>query len=748
MLPAKLILLAIALICAVAVFSAIVLRDLRIPAIGVVLLLLSSMIVGAGWPLIVEQISVKPNAAQKESEYISRSITATRQAYGLTDENGDLPRLPGNAPATAQQVAADRATTSNIRLLDPTIVSPAFTQFQQGKNFYYFPDQLAIDRYNGPDGNLRDYVVAARELNPDRLIDNQRDWINRHTVYTHGNGFIASPANTVRGVANDPNQNGGYPEFLANVVGANGSVISPGPAPLDQPRIYFGPVIAGTSADYAIVGKSGDDREYDYETNTETKNYTYSGRGGVPIGELAVPRRVRRQVRRAKLRVLQRDRRRTARSCSTAIRPQRVEAVAPWLTTDSQCLPGHRQQADGLDRRRLHDAGQLPVLGADVAVERQPPTPPRWRSTGWHPDKQVSYIRNSVKATVDAYDGTVTLYAQDEQDPVLQAWMKVFPGTVKPKSDITPELQAHLRYPEDLFKVQRALLAKYHVNDPVTFFSTSDFWDVPLDPNPTASSYQPPYYIVAKDLAQNDNSASFQLTSAMNRFQRDFLAAYISASSDPDTYGKITVLTIPGQVNGPKLANNAITTDTAVSQDLGVIGRDNQNRIRWGNLLTLPVAEGGLLYVEPVYASPGASDAASSYPRLIRVAMMYEDRVGYGPTVRDALTELFGPGADATATGPAPVASPNGKAAPPTDGQPAAPPANQPGRAPEVPTPIAGVPGPGGPTQLSAARAAALQDVQAAMGELRTAQQSGDFEEFGTALQRLDDAMKKYNTTK
>ena len=167
----------------------------------------------------------------------------------------------------------------------------------------------------------------------------------------------------------------------------------------------------------------------------------------------------------------------------------------------------------------------------------------------------------------------------------------------------------------------------------MTFFSTSDFWDVPLDPNPTASSFQPPYYIVAKDLARNDNSASFQLTSAMNRFRRDFLAAYISASSDPDTYGKITVLTIPGQVNGPKLAFNAISTDTAVSQDLGVIGRDNQNRVRWGNLLTLPVGQGGLLYVAPVYASPGSSDAASTYPRLIRVAMMYNDKVGYGPTV-------------------------------------------------------------------------------------------------------------------
>src|SRR3954447_736064 len=747
-LPAKLILLAIALICAVAVFSAIVLRDLRIPAIGVVLLLLSSLIVGAGWPLVVEQISVKPNAAQKESEYISRSITSTRDAYGLTDKTVTYRDYPGNAPATAQQVAADRATTSNIRLLDPTIVSPAFTQFQQSKNFYYFPDQLSIDRYNGPDGNLRDYVVAARELNPDRLIDNQRDWINRHFVYTHGNGFIASPANIVRGVANDPNQNGGYPEFLASVVGANGSVVSPGPAPLEQPRVYFGPVIAGTSDDYAIVGKSGNDREYDYETNTETKNYTYSGKGGVPIGNWLNRAVFAAKFSERKL-VFPSPIGPDSRILFNRDPSELVKAVAPWLTADTSVYPAIVNKrmvwiVDGyttLDNYPYSELTSLSSVTADsteVAFNRLAP------------DKQVSYIRNSVKATVDAYDGKVTLYAQDESDPVLKAWMSVFPGTVKPKSDISPELAEHLRYPEDLFKVQRMLLAKYHVNDPVTFFSTSDFWDVPLDPNPTASSYQPPYYIVAKNIARNDNSSSFQLTSAMNRFRRDFLAAYISASSDPATYGKITVLTIPGQVNGPKLANNAITTDPAVSQDLGVIGRDNQNRIRWGNLLTLPVAQGGLLYVEPVYASPGASDAASSYPRLIRVAMMYNDRVGYGPTVRDALTELFGPGADATATGPAPAGPVNGppQAAPPSDGEPAAQPGNQEGTPPEVPSPVAAVPRPGGPTQLSPAKAAALQDVQSALGELRTAQQSGDFAEFGTALQRLDDAMEKYDTTK
>lgn len=742
--PAKMIMLAIAIICAIAVFSALVLKDLRIPAIGLVLLLVSSLVIGAGWPMIVEQFSVKPNAAQKEAAFIERSITATRDAYGLTDDHVTYRDYSGDTPTSAQQIAADRATVSNIRLLDPGIVSPAFTQFQQGKNFYSFPDQLSMDRYTMPDGQLRDFVVAARELNPTRLIDNQRDWINRHSVYTHGNGFIASPANTVRGIANDPNQNGGYPQFLSSVVGAAGTVVSPGPAPLDQPRIYFGPIIANTPADYAIVGANGEDREYDYETNTETKNYTYTGSGGVPIGNW-----FNRSLFAAKY---------AERNFlfSNVIGPdskllfnrdpaKRVQAAAPWLTTDSTQYPAIVDKRlvwiiDGYTTLDNYPYSELTSLSSatadstDAALNRLVP------------DKQVSYIRNSVKATVDAYDGTVTLYAQDEADPVLQAWMKVFPDTVKPKSEISEDLAQHLRYPEDLFKVQRALLAKYHVNDPVEFFSAQDFWDVPLDPNPTASSFQPPYYIVAQNLAAGTKDASFQLTSAMNRLRRDFLASYISASSDPETYGKITVLTIPGQVNGPKLAFNAMSTDTTVSQDLGMIGRDGQNRIRWGNLLTLPVGEGGLLYVAPIYASPGNTDAASTYPRLIRVAMMYADRVGYGPTVRDALDGIFGRGAGAAATGPAPAAggAPPPAAAPGTDQAAAAPGGEQGAERPATPAPAAALP-PGGPVTLSPEKASALQGIGEAMEAARKAQQSGNFAEYGQALQRLEDAMNKYD---
>ncbi|HPY24911.1 MAG TPA: membrane protein, partial [Mycobacterium sp.] len=206
-----------------------------------------------------------------------------------------------------------------------------------------------------------------------------------------------------------------------------------------------------------------------------------------------------------------------------------------------------------------------------------------------------------------------------------------------------------------------------------------------------------------------------------------------------DTYGKITVLTIPGQVNGPKLAFNAISTDTAVSQDLGVIGRDGQNRIRWGNLLTLPVSQGGLLYVAPVYASPGTSDAASSYPRLIRVAMLYNDRVGYGPTVSAALDAIFGAGAGATAAAPAPAA---GAPAPkPAEGAPV------PAAVAGVPAPPVGAVPPGGGT-LSPALAAAMAEIESALSGVREAQKSGNFAQYGAALQRLDEAMGKFDAAK
>jgi uncharacterized membrane protein (UPF0182 family) len=339
------------------------------------------------------------------------------------------------------------------------------------------------------------------------------------------------------------------------------------------------------------------------------------------------------------------------------------------------------------------------------------------------PDQEISYLRNSVKATVDAYDGSVTLYAFDETDPVLKTWMKAFPGTVKPAADISTSLRSHFRYPEDQFKVQRELLTRYHVDNPSEFYGGVSFWDVPSDPTVQAGTgadaAQPPYYVLAgQPGAQGASTASFQITSALVFNNRQIMSAYVSASSDPETYGKITVLQLPSdtQTRGPQQVQTAFVGSPAVSQDIGLLSRSGQSQVQYGNLLTLPVA-GGLLFVEPIYIERTGQE--SSYPQLARVLVSYGDKIGYDPSLSKALDELFGAGAGAGAT-------------------------QTPGTTPTTPTtPSAGGTGGGSANPAVAAAAAAIQT---ALAQLKSAQQSGDFAAQGTALSALDAAVKQFQT--
>ena len=332
------------------------------------------------------------------------------------------------------------------------------------------------------------------------------------------------------------------------------------------------------------------------------------------------------------------------------------------------------------------------------------------------PDEEISYIRNSVKATVDAYDGTVTIYGFDETDPVLRTWAAAFPDVVKPASAISDSLRSHFRYPEDLFKVQRELLTEYHVDNPGEFFSTVSFWDVPSDPTVqgaagTAGSAQPPYYLLAG--LPDQQGATFQLTSGLVSRARQFLSAYVTASSDPSSYGKITVLELPAETQtlGPQQVQAQFLGSPLVSQELNLL-RQNQTTIEYGNLLTLPVA-GGLLYVEPVYIERAGQSA--SYPVLARVLVSYNGRVGYDAGLGKALEQVFGAGAGGSVN--------------PQGGGNAAP---APGTA--VPTP-----NPGNPDQ-----AAAAAQIASAIGQLKAAQQSGDFAAQGQALSALDQAVQRY----
>ncbi|MDL5157239.1 UPF0182 family protein [Actinomycetospora termitidis] len=714
--PAKLILLLIAVICAAAFFAAVFLRNLQIPAIALALLVLSSVLVGAAWPAVLEQFSVRPNANQREAVSIDRNIQATRQAFGLTNVN--IEPYAGvtdqNAAGVQQTVSTDQATVPNIRLLDPNRLSRTFTQLEQRRNFYGFPATLDVDRYS-VNNQLQDYVVAAREIDPDNLVGNQQDWINRHLVYTHGNGFVAAPANTVNAPLDTNGGQGGYPQFQVS------DVDTPGPFGLQQPRIYYGELVNGPD-DYAIVGADpgAAPREYD----TDSRQYTYTGTGGVPLSNPLSRLAFFTYYGFERNILFNSSIGENSRIMYNRDPITRVQKVAPWLELDSDVYPAVvngqiKYIVDGYTTLpRYPYAQQVPLSDATRDSVGQAQLAPQ----------TAGYMRNSVKATVDAYTGKVDLYENDPQDPVLQTWEKVFPGVVQPASAVPPELREHYRYPEGIFKVQRDLLTRYHVSDPNEFYSTVSFWDVPSDPTSDAAAAagdpQPPYYLLADDPRRGVvNTPQFQLTTALVSLRREFLSAYLSVSSDPGSYGQMTLLQLPTdtQTQGPQQVQTQFLSSPQVSTELNLL-RQQGTQVLYGNLLTLPIA-GGLLYVEPVYIE--RSNQESSFPQLSRVLVSFGGRIGYAPTLAEALTQVFGSAGTATAT-------PGGAGQPqqPATGQTPAT-----GQAPAAGAPAAGA---------SAQVISSVNAMNAALDRLRTAQQQGDFAGIGQAQQDLATAINQY----
>jgi uncharacterized membrane protein (UPF0182 family) len=334
------------------------------------------------------------------------------------------------------------------------------------------------------------------------------------------------------------------------------------------------------------------------------------------------------------------------------------------------------------------------------------------------PQEQANYIRNSVKATVDAFDGTVTLYAWDEEDPVLATWMKVFPGMVEPRSAISEDLLSHLRYPQDLFKIQRELIAKYHVTDPQAWFSGQELWVIPDDPEATAGTPQPPFYLSLRMPDQDE--ATFSLTTAFVPNERQNLAAFMAVNADAtsDDYGTFRVLQLPSntQVDGPSQVANKFESNAAVTAQLTLL-RQGGATVILGNLLTLPVG-GGLLYVQPVYVQREAGESA--YPLLQRVLVAFggADVVGFAPTLQEALDQVF-QGESGASTGE----EPGTPTTPPPTGEPTSPPTSPPTEEPTQTT-----------EQLVAEAQDAYNDAQAAL----TIQ---DWTAYGIALDRLEAAL-------
>jgi len=622
-LPAKTILLVIAIICALLFFANALVRNWTLPAVGFGLMVLSAVVIGGLYPLIVQQFSVRPNESVKEQPYIARNITATRAAYGLTNV-AETPYL-GVAPASAASIAASTGIVPNIRLLDPNVLQPTFEQLQQIRAYYGFPATLDIDRYT-IGGSTSAYVVAAREVDQSGLQPDQRNWINEHLVYTHGFGFVAAPA--------DHANADGAPAFSERDIPPSG------PIPISQPRIYFGEL----SPKYSITGTK--QQELDYSSSGGANQYdVYRGNGGVQIGSWF--RRLLYAVRFGDRNILLSSSL-TSQSRILYIRDplQRVQEVAPYLQLDSDPYPAVVDGrivwiVDGYTTSDGYPYSQRETLGSIASDSQSAST-----DQGGPPQDQVNYIRNSVKATVDAYDGTVRLYTWDPTDPVLKAWMHVFPGTVLPKSAIPPDLVPHLRYPTEMFEVQRDLFAQYHVTSPKDFYTKQDFWGVPADPQNPQGGTQPPAYILGQ--LPGDAGPEFNIMSPLVFRGRANLAAYFYVSGDPADYGQLRALELPQttQVNGPQQVDAAFQAFPQFSTQKTLLDQGGSSVIM-GNLIALPISN-GLLYVDPVYVQ---SAGGSSYPLLQKVLVNYGSNIGYGNTLADALDSLFGAGAGSGAAG-------------------------------------------------------------------------------------------------
>jgi uncharacterized membrane protein (UPF0182 family) len=681
-LPAKAILSAIAVICALLFFANIVRRSWLLPAAGTALLVVSSVLIAGLYPGAIQQFQVKPSESSKEAPYIQRNIDATRTAYDLN--NVSVQDYNATLSTSAGQLAKDAATIANIRLMDPNVLSATFRQLQQIKPYYAFPESLDIDRYT-VNGVSRDAVVAVRELN---IAGNpSRNWINDHLVYTHGFGFVAAYGNAVDA--------DGKPNFLVGDLPPTKGLGA------FEPRVYFGENVP----DYSIIGgkKTNSPVEFDYPDDTSAngqKNYTYTGTGGVPVGSTL--NKVIFALKYGEQRILLSNLINADSKILYNRSPrERVAKVAPWLTLDGDPYPA---VVDGkvtwIIDGYTTSAGYPYSRSTSLATATNDALTANSTSITAQSNQTVNYIRNSVKATVDAYDGTVTLYQWDATDPVLKTWMKAFPNTVKPKSAISKGLLSHIRYPEDMFRVQRDILSAYHVKTAAAFYGGQDFWRVPRDPSTFGAnaSAQPPYYMTLQ--MPGAATPTFSLTTPfVPRGGRENLSAFASVNSNAGAdYGKITVLQLPRSTNiaGPSQVASNFEAKPDVANALSLL-RQGGSDVVLGNLLTLPVGN-GLLYVQPVYVK--ATGNASAYPLLQKVLVSFGDVIGFDSSVKGALDQVFGGNSGTTSTSTTATT-----------------------------------------TNSSADLASALQSAKQAIADGQAALAKGDFAAYGRAQDRLKSAI-------
>jgi uncharacterized protein len=723
-------------------------RSLALPAAALGLVVVTAIAAGGIYPAVVRNFQVEPNRPQREGPYAQHTIDGTRYAYGMEDlETGtyqvsstpDARQLadPDSVPPTEADPAVpnnENPTINNVRLIDPFVVSDAFTQAQQPRSFYDFNEKLDIDRYTYTDENgeevTQDFVVGLRELNPSQLTAEQQDWTVAHTVYTHGWGFVS---------ASTTENDSGAPCFTSGVLSddAGNCQIGNDIIEVDKPQIYYGLL----NNEYAIVGVPDGDtpREYDRPIDVavsdeddaevpaeeigDDRYTTYEGDGGVDIGSIGQRLLYAWEFQEPRFLLSDQINEESQLLYNRNVR-DRVQEVAPFLTIEADPYPAVVDGeivwiVDGYtttnefpyaDRVNLAEATNDTYSGQGVANQAA---------------EEINYIRSSVKAVVNAYDGSVTMYEFDEEDPILKAWNSVYGGELIVPKDETPEaLAEHFRYPQDLFKLQRDLLQRYHVDEARTFIEGGEAWATPSDPSQTSEVTQPAYYVYATAPDQ-EGQAYFQLTSTFTpRNRPNALASLMSGYYDENGDPQLRVQdVVGGDDQSVRQIHQIITSTSEVVTTL----RDAQQAgttVEWGNLLALPVGD-GILYLEPMYLRRQAGGQGEDLPRLTNVAISYGGYVGFAPSFEDALAMVVQKYIDGA---PKEAEQTEGEE---TDGEETPPATPTPTPTTEAPTTEA--PTPADPPEVEAA----IENVLAAQTAYEQAQASGTNEEEGRALDDL-----------
>jgi uncharacterized protein len=596
------------------------------------------LVVGSAWPALEYHYREAPSAAKLDLSEIAHNQQATRAAFGL---NGDVTTVAYNPSTTASTASLVRLadTTAQTPVIDPNQLSPTFNVEQQLQAYYGFKSTLDVGNYN-IGGHQQDVALAVRELQTNGLP--HQSWVNSHLVYTHGYGVVAAPTTTL-----DPKT--GNPQFL------DGGMPPEQQIPVTRPQIYFSPAFGSSS--YSIVGQPAGSHtqvEFDHPGSSgsaSSTHTTFQGEGGIPIGSAL--RRLLFAVQFSDPNIFFSSELNSASQLLELRDPRaRVAKLAPWLTLDGDVYPAVvngdiKWIVDAYTTSSTYPDSQLINLHAASAT-----TLTANGASIAQPNTQVNYLRNSVKAVVDAYTGKVTLYEwnQDQQpDPLLKAWESVFPGLVQPQTSIPPDLLSQLRYPTDLFNVQRYLLAKYHVTDPSNFYSGNDFWAVPNDvtvaANSNSSSAAPiPSKYMSMSL-DGTGPQQYSLSSPMVTLNGRQLTAFLYVDSQPGPdYGKFTVLNFPSNSpsESPTQVQNDIESDTTITDEL-TLQRGGNSKVVLGDLEPIPVA-GRMLWVEPVYTR---SNGSASFPILRHVIALYGDgdpsfENSLAPAVRAAIQSAQG----------------------------------------------------------------------------------------------------------